>query len=77
MTSVKVALVREKPGKLAGNYGSFAGPEAGAAALKLEEFHAVTFHDVEYSVYSVLTCKTKNILHGVRYWTNSCGRLQC
>lgn len=69
-SSVKVVLAPEHEKlRRAGNYGSFAGPEE--VGVKLEEFRAVTFHDVEYSVRSLLTCKTKKILLGVRYFTSS------
>ena len=53
-------------------YGSCPGVGEAAATSTLgvkmqEDFRAVSFHDVEYSVHSLLTRKTKKILNGIRY----------
>jgi hypothetical protein len=38
-----------------------------AVLVQMEEYRAVSFHDVEYSVHSLFSRKTKKILKGVRY----------
>jgi hypothetical protein len=43
------------------------GAAANSVFVKMEEFRAVSFHDVEYSVHSLFSRKTKKILKGVRY----------
>lgn len=68
MSGLKVALVPEEDKQRGSSYGSFAASQPGTAEVevKVEEFQAVSFHDVAYSVRTLITRKTKKILNGVR-----------
>lgn len=63
--SVKVPLIDEE----GGSYGSLELGVSSPAAVHVkvdQDFCAVSFHDVKYSVHSLFTRKTKRILNGVR-----------